>query len=502
MKKIVLSFIMIFSLSCFLIPAQGEAYNNEWEYQLKKYAKIYSLIKEYYPKEFDTQKLFFASIEGFLKNLDPHSYFLDPLSMRSMNEDQQGNYYGIGTRITKYEDRLTVVAPLEGSPAYKLGVMPGDVVVEINGLSAKDMSLDDAMKKLRGAKDTFVNIKIKREGVEELVSFRIKRAEIPLDSISYAVIHPLHPGVGYISIRTFGSTTAKELETHIDELTRKKNMKALILDLRWNSGGSLFSAVEVADFFLQRGKTIVSIKGRRVKQDFVAKQNNRYEDLPLAVLINRVSASASEILAAAVQDNERAVIIGTRSWGKGLVQTVFKLPLNCSVALTTAKYYTPLNRCLQRDFSKLEDYYSIIAKEDYDNNETIEGGVKPDILIKDGLNSNLIVDFISKGIFFRFSRRLIDNHYEIKQDFKANRAVIIKFKQFLRENKIKYDEALFAEDLETIKNRIEREVISNKFSISEGIKIYLNVDPVSRQAIETLKEELNSIKGLTNGDAE
>jgi carboxyl-terminal processing protease len=300
--------------------------------------------------------------------------------------------------------------------------------------------------------------------------------------------------VGYISIRTFGSTTAKELQEHITELMSKKNMKALILDLRWNAGGSLFSAIDVADFFLPRGKTIVSIKGRNVKQDFIAKKDGQYEDLPLIVLINRVSASASEILAAAVQDNERALIIGTRSWGKGLVQTVYRLSLNSSVALTTAKYYTPSNRCLQRDFSKLDEYFSIMAKEDYDSDDSIIGGVKPDILIKDALNSNLIVEFISKGIFFRFSRKLIDNNTEIKKDFTANAQIIKEFKHFLKENKLEYKQEQFEKNLETISNRIEREVISNKFSISEGIKVYLKVDPISRKAVEILEKGLNREK--------
>lgn len=491
MKKIFFPVFLSLALTYFLIPAAGEDYDNDWEYQLRKYARIYSLIKNHYPGEIDVEKLFFASIEGFLKKLDPHSYFLDPLSMRSMNEDQQGNYYGIGTRITKYEGRLTVVAPLEGSPAYKLGILVGDVVVEINGEDTKDMSLDDAMKKLRGAKDTYVNIKIKREGVEKLIPFRIKRAEIPLDSISYAVIHPLHPHIGYISIRTFGGTTAEELKKSLEKMTNKQQMKALILDLRWNVGGSLFSAVNTTDFFLKKGTTIVSIKGRSIKQDFVAKENNQYESLPLVVLINRISASASEILAAAVQDNKRAVVIGTRSWGKGLVQTVYKLSLNSSVALTTAIYYTPANRCLQRDFSKLDDYFSILTKEDYDFDDSIEGGVTPDIFIKSGINSGLIIDFISKGIFFRFSRKLIEENEKIAGNFKADEQVIKKFKHFLKENKFEYENDQFNRDLAAIQNRIEREVISNKFSISEGIKVFLKVDPVSRKAVEVLKKELD-----------
>ncbi|MCK4765160.1 MAG: S41 family peptidase [Candidatus Aminicenantes bacterium] len=489
MKKIIFVLLLILMPVNFLIPA-GEDHNKDWEYQLRKYARIYSLVKEYYPGEVDVEKLFFASIDGFLKSLDPHSYFLDPLSMRSMTEEQQGNYYGIGTRITKYEDRLTVVAPLAGSPAYELGIMAGDVVIEIDGLNTKDMSLDDAMKKLRGAKNTYVDIKVQREGLKKSLSFHIKRAEIPLESISYAVIHPNDPRIGYISIRTFGSTTARELKEKIDTLIKENNMKALILDLRWNVGGSLFAAVDVTEFFLERGKVIVSIKGRKIKQDFVAKKNGQYENLPLAVLINRVSASASEILAAAVQDHKKGVVIGSRSWGKGLVQTVYELPLNSSVALTTAKYYTPNNECLQRDFSKLEDYFSIITRNDYDKNDGIKGGVTPDIFVRGEVNPDLIVEFVSKGVFFRFSRKLIDSNREIGKDFQVGKEVIKEFKFFLKENKIKYDKKEFAKDLPAVKKRIERAVLSNKFSISEGIKVYLGTDPVTGKAVEKLKEAL------------
>jgi carboxyl-terminal processing protease len=164
------------------------------------------------------------------------------------------------------------------------------------------------------------------------------------------------------------------------------------------------------------------------------------------------------------------------------------------VALTTAKYYTPANRCLQRDFSKLDDYFSILTKEDYDFNDSIEGGVTPDIFIKSGTNSDLIVDFISKGIFFRFSRKLVDNNKRIAGDFKADEQVIKQFKYFLKENKFEYENDQFVRDLAAIQNRIEREVISNKFSISEGVKVFLEVDPVSRKAVEVLKKELDKGK--------
>ncbi len=492
-KKFFWPFILVFVLSWFLISKPGDtrANQDEWEFQLRKYSKIYAYIKTYYPKKFDKEKLFFSSIAGFLNRLDPHSYFLDPVAVRTMNEDQQGNYYGIGTRITKYEDKLTVISPLKGTPAYKLGIMAGDVIVTIDGLETKDMSLDDAMIKLRGAKDTYVNIEIMREDIDTLIPFRIKREEISLESISFAAIHPEQPWIGYISIRTFGNTTAEEFSEKMEELIGKHKIKALILDLRGNAGGSLYAAVDIADFFLLKGKVIVSIKGRNVKQNFIAQKNDQYESLPLVVLINRGSASASEIVASALQDHKKAVIVGTRSWGKGLVQTVHKLAMNSSLALTTAKYYTPSNKCLQRDFSKLDDYIFVLNTKNYDKDKTMVGGVIPDIYVKGDIYPALLVTFISRGLFFKFSRELIDSGLKIEENFTADDKIIKKFKKFLKKDKIKYDAAEFDKQIKTIRYEIEKDVISNKFSTEKGLKVFLNSDPVTREAVEQLKIKLN-----------
>ena len=490
MKKAV--FLLIFFLIfCSYLSADK---NSDWEYQLSKYSKIYSLIKRNYPDNLDREKIFYSSIKGFLSSLDPHSNFLDTLSMRSMNEDQQGNYFGIGIRITKYEDRLTVVAPMKGTPAYRLGIVAGDVIVKIEGKDTKNITLDAAMKKLRGSKDTYVNIQIKREGIEKLIPYRIKRAEIPLNSISYCFPHPDESRIGYISIRTFGNTTAKEFKNHIKKLIEQHKIKALILDLRGNSGGSLYAAVEIADFFLNKGKVIVSIRGRALKQNFLSIKNNQFENLSLAILMNRTSASASEIVASALQDHKKAIIIGSRSWGKGLVETVFKLPLNTAVALTTAKYYTPSNKCLQRDYRKPEDYYSIIYKKDYDTNKDIMGGVIPDVYVKGETLPSLIMKFISKGIFFQFARKLINNDEKITKNFKATKHIVNEFKKFIKKDKAVFDQKEFNKQTKLIKHEIEREVLSNKFSADEGIKVYLKSDPVTQKAVEILKAGLKDGK--------
>lgn len=474
-----------------LIAEKENDIPDPWQQQLMKYAEIYSLIKSHYPEPVEIEELFFASIRGFLSTLDPHSYFLDPVAMRSLNEDQQGNYYGIGTRITKYEDRLTVIAPLVGTPAHQLGIMAGDIIAEIDGKATRDLSLDEAMRLLRGAKGTVVTIKIRREGFDGLIPFKIERAEIPLNSISYSLVLPGDPEIGYISIRTFGNTTAGEFKENIRHLIKENKIKALMVDLRGNAGGSLYAAIDVADFFLEKGTVIVSLKGRAFNQHFAAKKNGQYENLPVVVLINRGSASASEIVASALQDTQRAVIIGSRSWGKGLVQTISRLSLNTSVALTTAKYYTPANKCLQRDFDEVDDYLFFMNTNysDYNTDKSIEGGVIPDITISPDFYPEAIANFISRGIFFKFARYLIETDGTITQRFKADQRVIREFRKFLKKTNLQHHPGTFKNHSHIIRLEIEREVLSNKFSPAEGLKVFLKSDPVTQKAVEVLKKK-------------
>ena len=466
----------------------NRAEREEWITQLKKYAEIYAQIKHSYPKPYNEKKLFFSSIKGFLSVLDPHSYFMDPVAMRSLDEDQQGNFYGIGTRITKYEDRLTVVECMEGTPAYRHGIIVGDVIVDIDGNDTRKLSIDECMQKLRGGKDTTVSIKIKREGVSSLLPFTIKRAEIPLNSVSYAVTFLQAPQIGYISLRNFGNTTAKEVEDSVAKLVEKNKIKGLVIDLRGNAGGSFYAAVDLSDLFLEKGKSIVSMQGRNFHQSFNARKNGQYEDLPLTVLINRGSASASEIVASALQDNKRAKIIGSRSWGKGLVQTINRLSMNTSVALTTAKYYTPNNKCLQRDFGQLDDYFFFLKNTDYDTDTTIEGGVMPDIYVKPDVYKGPVFTFISNGIFFKFARYLMDTGIQIGLDFKVDSKIMEMFKSFLDKEKIEYDKADYNEGLEDIRTEIQREVLTIKFSADEGVRVFLETDPVAAAALTELKK--------------
>jgi carboxyl-terminal processing protease len=482
MKRLTVLVFMLVSVLFFLFPENQDKWNDEFD----KYSAIFSILKQHYYDGFETEKIVFDSINGFLRFLDPHSYFLDPLTLRTMGEDQRGNYYGIGIRIIKYEDRITILSLLKDTPGYHSGILPGDVIIEIDGMSTRLMTLDQAVKKLRGTRSTQVNIKVIRKGVASPILFKIKRAKIPLDSISYSIPHPLKPQIGYISIRTFGHTTPREFENKFQNMINQHKIQALIIDLRGNSGGLLQAAIEISDFFLEKGKTIVSIKTRNSKQSYQAQKNNQYEGFPLAILINRQSASASEIVASALKDHNRATLIGSRSWGKGLVETVYQLPLDCALALTTAKYYTPSNRLIQRDYSDYNGYFSIPQEESYDDDRDIRGGVFPDILVKDAVYPPLVIEFISKGIFFGFTRELVGSQFSITKNFVADERIIQRFKRFLQEKNIGYKIEEFDANLKMIKYEIERDALSNQLSSAEGIKAFLKRDPVTEKAVEIL----------------
>ncbi|MBM3297157.1 MAG: S41 family peptidase, partial [Candidatus Aminicenantes bacterium] len=330
--------------------------DDPWDRSLAKVAELADIVERSYYRQTDRSELVYASIRGMLLTLDPHSYFLDPQTFARMREDQTGKYAGLGIQIQKQEDRLIVIAPIEGTPAWRLGIQVGDVISHIDGESTKPLSSFEAMQRLRGVKGTEVTITLVREGLESPFDVTIVREEITLYSVPYAFM--LDDRTGYVFIRNFAETTAREFQEKMRDLS-SRGMTRLVLDLRYNAGGPLFQSLEIADEFLPKGALIVSIKGRNTGYDrqFRAGRDGQHERLPLTVLINEGSASASEIVAGAVMDNDRGYVVGEVSFGKGLVQTVYPLGPDTAVALTTAKYLTPSGRSIQKDYSHLEDYF-------------------------------------------------------------------------------------------------------------------------------------------------
>ncbi len=312
--------------------------------QLRLFTEVLSIVQNQYVDEVPPKDLIYSAIKGTLRGLDPHSSFLDPESYREMQVETSGSFGGLGIEITLKDDVLTVVSPIEATPAYRAGLQTGDRIVKIDGLATKDMQLSDAVKRMRGKPGTKVTITVTREGWSEPKDFDMQREQIRIQSVR---AHDLGGGIAYIKLRQFQEQSPGDISTALDKAA-KNGMKALVFDLRNNPGGLLTAAVEVTEDFIDEGKLVVYTEGRVRNQNmrFSAHAKKSYANLPMVVLVNQGSASASEIVAGALQDWGRAIIVGTQTFGKGSVQTIIPLSDGSGLRLTTAKYYTPKGRSI------------------------------------------------------------------------------------------------------------------------------------------------------------
>ena len=506
-------FLVVLFFALVSAPAWEE---DAWTSSLNKLSSMLNLIDQKYYENVNQEELAYSSIRGMLQTLDPHSYFLDPRHFDRLREEYKGKYFGLGILIQKQGKRLVVVSPIEGGPAYRLGIRSGDVISHINGETTEPITSEEAMMRLRGPEGTEVTITIAREGKEPF-DLTIVREEIALYSVPYAFL--LQDDIGYIFIRNFAETTTDEFKEKMDFLLQQ-GMKKLILDLRGNGGGTFLQSLELSDDFLPEGTLVVSIKGRNkfLDRKYFAEKDNQYENIPLVVLINRGSASAPEILSGAIMDNDRGLIVGTDSWGKGLVQTVVPLTENAAVALTTARYYTPSGRSIQRDYSNFEDYY-LYGKETPEEKREIaytaggrrvlgQGGISPDYEVEvdfDEFIYNLALpgtffDYakeftqkkrpVSKGFVFPDEKRAGNQPGKkvIDQNFSVGQNILDDFKIYLSREKIEYDDARFEALKNDVKRELEREIHSALWGIEAGIKAYRKTDPAVLKAIEVLPE--------------
>jgi carboxyl-terminal processing protease len=346
MKKalVIGSLLVVLTLSLGGSAASKSASTGATYEQLRLFTEVLSIVQNQYVDEVPSKDLIYSAIKGTLRGLDPHSSFLDPDSYKEMQVETSGSFGGLGIEITLKDDILTVVAPIEGTPAYRAGVHTGDRIIKIDGLVTKDMSLPDAVKRMRGKPGSKVTISIVREGWTEPKDFEITREQIRVHSVR---THELGNGVGYIRLRQFQEQTPQDLDNALEKFT-KDGMKSLILDLRNNPGGLLTAAVEVSEKFIDDGKLVVYTEGRVRNQNmrFSAHAKKTYNGVPIVILVNQGSASASEIVAGALQDWGRAMVVGTQTFGKGSVQTIIPLSDGSGLRLTTAKYFTPKGRSI------------------------------------------------------------------------------------------------------------------------------------------------------------
>jgi carboxyl-terminal processing protease len=521
MKKRLIPFILA-GLVIVQLPSHDQ---DLWTASLAKARTIAGVLEESYYKPLEEEALAVASIRGTLDTLDPHSYFLDPLSFSRMREEYTGKYYGLGIQIQKQGDNIVVISPIEGGPAWRLGILPGDIISHISGESAIPLSSYEAMQKLRGDKGTQVTITVVRDGLDKPLELTMTREEIPLLSVPYAFL--LDGGIGYIYIRNFGEETPRELEDGLARLAGQ-GMKSLILDLRLNTGGALAPSVDISDLFLPRGALIVSMKGRNTVYDreFYAAADNQYEKLPLVILIDQGTASASEIVSGAVMDHDRGLIVGEDSWGKGLVQTVFPLASDMAVALTVAKYLTPSGRSIQRDYSHLDDYLlSKRAPEDSREVRYTDRGRK--VLGQGGITPDYVVDSLLKpftgrlrlsGAFFSYARKLVLHQTDLgkkfvfPQDpkgagtssagkvqigatFVVTPEVVADFRKYIKTRNVAFDDKTFGESEPEIRRELEREIAGAIWGLETGVRVSRLNDPVVMKAIAVMPEAVRLLEG-------
>jgi carboxyl-terminal processing protease len=346
MKKafVIGSLLVVLTLSLGGTVASKSTEGSATYEQLRLFTEVLSIVQNQYVDEVPPKDLIYSAIKGTLRGLDPHSSFLDPDSYKDMQVETSGSFGGLGIEITLKDDILTIVSPIEGTPAYRAGLATGDRIIKIDGLTTKDMQLSDAVKRMRGKPGTKVTISIVREGWTEPKDYDIVREQIRVHSVRE---NDLGSGVAYIKLRQFQEQTPHDLEVALDKAV-KTGMKSLVLDLRNNPGGLLTAAVEVSEKFIDDGKLVVYTEGRVRNQNmrFTAHSKKPFATMPMVVLLNQGSASASEIVAGALQDWGRAMVVGTQSFGKGSVQTIIPLSDGSGLRLTTAKYFTPKGRSI------------------------------------------------------------------------------------------------------------------------------------------------------------
>jgi carboxyl-terminal processing protease len=430
-----------------------------------------------------------------------------------MKEKQHGSFYGLGIQIQKRMGKITVISPMEGTPAYKMGIRAGDIITHVGDEELKDdIGTDEVVRKLRGPKGSQVTITIRRVGFSEPIKLTITRAEIPTRSVRYAFM--LEPGVGYIMLSDFTHTSSKELDEALQKL-QKQGMKKLLFDLRGNPGGVLEQAVDVSDVFVPKGSMVVYTRGRTATsaQEYYAPGDAPHFDQPLVVLVNRGSASASEIVAGAIQDHDRGVLVGQRTWGKGLVQSVYTLSYGAGLALTTARYYTPSGRWIQRDYSDLLAYVNpgdpdsgaetgdqaphgegAVFYTDAGRVVYAQGGITPDVIVKNDRDSKLLQQLLARYAFFNFAVDYLSRHPKVGEDFIVTPEIRNEFFQFVEKtahySSVEELNKQYAEDANKalVDLALKIEVVTSRFGPEAGRRAFASGDPQIQKGLTQFAE--------------
>jgi carboxyl-terminal processing protease len=449
-----LGFLAIVVIACgFLVGFFGRSEDDlilktrQW---IGVFGKVYTDVALNYVDPVDPERFMHAGIDGMLKTLDPYTVYLGEKESDEMDLVTTGKYAGVGITIGLRDGYITVISPMEGFSAAKQGIQSGDRILEIDGKVLKSLSTDDVRELVRGAPGTSVKMKIEREGEPKPLEFVLIREEIPVRNVTYAGY--VSDGIAYIRLERFSRTAGDDVRSSIKDLRSKGTIKGVVLDLRDNPGGLLDIAVDVVSKFLPESTLVVSTKGRRSDSErkYYSLETPMLGDVPLAVLVDRGSASASEIVAGAIQDVDRGVIIGTRSFGKGLVQTITRITENSSLKITSGRYYTPSGRSIQEIdyFHRTKDGVFTVkpdsARKQFRtarNRIVLDGeGIVPDSTVPDEPSNKLLDELTRKAMLFKFANHLATDKRSFPENFEVTDELIREFDAFLKEKDFQYEE--------------------------------------------------------------
>src|SRR5580700_2675377 len=481
------------------------ASSDDYQSAVRDFTRVLDVVQSNYAEPVDVDKTVYqGAIPGMLRMLDPHSNFFDSRQFALLREDQRGKYYGVGMVVAPRDTHTVVVAPYVGAPAYNAGLRPGDVISKVDDKATDGLSTSEVADLLKGPKGTIVKIVITREGYTDPLIFTVTRDEIPRHSVD--IVTSLKPGIGYVRLTQFNETTDREIADALKQLGAN-SLDGLILDMRNNPGGLLNEAVAVGDIFLEKNQLIVSYHGRSApERRFYAIRGNQGMTVPLVILVNNNSASAAEIVTGAVQDHDRGLVVGETTFGKGLVQTVTPLSENTGLALTTARYYTPSGRLIQRDYKsislyeyhyerKVPEHPTEIKLTDSGRQVTGGGGITPDIVVAAPKLNKFEESLFRADVFIPvetgvggFTRHYLGSKPTITKQFEVDDAVMKSFRDYLAKHNVHYTEPELAENQDWIKRKIKQEIFMSAFGQQEGFKVLLEADPQVEKAEEAIPQ--------------
>ncbi len=517
------SLIVLVITGLFLVSPPGQkiiASANDLYQKLNVFSDMVSIINDNYVEDVEWNEVMSGAYNGLLEELDPHSVYIPRKRVGNINEQFEGEFQGIGIEFDIIEGYITVISPIPGAPADQVGIQAGDKIVVIEGESAKGITQQGVFEKLRGRKGTQVDVTVIRPGRTDSLDFTITRDDIPIASVLASVLIPGHEATGYIRLNRFARHTSEEFEEALDKL-ESQGMQHLVIDLRNNAGGYMDQAIKLVDKFVAGGQKVVYTKGRipSANEEFFSTDRATHHRFPVVVLINRGSASASEIVAGALQDLDRALIVGETSFGKGLVQRQWQMRDGSAIRVTVARYYTPSGRLIQRPYENgAEEYYREIyermqeeegtdTRMKVDTTERPEyhtrggrtvyggGGITPDVSIPGAYNpTQTTMQLNAERVFFEFASQYVADHPELEQqefrtfaaNYELDQPAISQLKEFIRSRDHEFDEAEFSEDLRYIQNLVKSEIASNLWGKGEQYAIRLQMDNQVQKALEYL----------------